>query len=81
VEGRVVGELGDVRYTYLRRSRRIAKVVRFYLLDYVAGEPAEHDHEVEEARWMELAQAARELTYPGERGMAARALTRLQDER
>jgi 8-oxo-dGTP pyrophosphatase MutT (NUDIX family) len=81
VEGRVVEELGDVRYTYTRRGRRIAKVVRFYLLSYVAGEPAEHDHEVEEARWMELAQAARELTYPGEREMAARALTRLRDER
>ena len=81
VEGRVVEELGEVRYTYLRGGRRIAKVVRFYLLDYVAGEPAEHDHEVEEARWMELAQAARELTYPGEREMAVRALTRLRDER
>jgi hypothetical protein len=30
---------------------------------------------------MELAHAARELTYPGEREMAARALTRLRDER
>jgi 8-oxo-dGTP pyrophosphatase MutT (NUDIX family) len=81
VEGRVVEELGDVRYTYMRQGRQIAKIVRFYLLRYVAGEPAEHDHEVEEARWMELGQAARELTYAGEREMAARALTRLQGER
>ena len=70
-------KLGDVRYFYQRGGRRIAKVVSFYLLDYVAGEPEEHDHEVEEARWMALEEAANELTYRGERDMAARALERL----
>ena len=70
-------KLGDVRYFYQRGGRRIAKVVSFYLLDYVAGEPEEHDHEVEVARWMALEEAARELTYKGERQMAARALERL----
>jgi 8-oxo-dGTP pyrophosphatase MutT (NUDIX family) len=70
-------KLGDVRYFYQRGGRRIAKVVSFYLLDYVAGEPEEHDHEVEVARWMALDEAARELTYKGERQMAARALERL----
>ena len=70
-------KLGDVRYFYQRGGRRIAKVVSFYLLDYVAGEPEEHDHEVEVARWMALEQAAKELTYKGERDMAARALARL----
>ena len=70
-------KLGDVRYFYQRGGRRIAKVVSFYLLDYVAGEPEEHDHEVEEARWMPLEEAANQLTYRGERDMAARALGRL----
>ena len=70
-------KLGDVRYFYQRGGRRIAKVVSFYLLDYVAGEPEEHDDEVEVARWMALDEAARELTYKGERQMAARALERL----
>ena len=70
-------KLGDVRYFYQRGGRRIAKVVSFYLLDYVAGEPEEHDHEVEEARWMALEEAAELLTYQGERDMAARALERL----
>jgi 8-oxo-dGTP pyrophosphatase MutT (NUDIX family) len=70
-------KLGDVRYFYQRSGRRIAKVVSFYLLDYAGGEPEEHDHEVEEARWMPLAEAARALTYKGEREMASRALERL----
>jgi 8-oxo-dGTP pyrophosphatase MutT (NUDIX family) len=77
VEARAVEKLGDVRYFYQRDGRRIAKVVSFFLLEYVAGEPAEHDHEVEEARWMPLEEAAQALTYKGEREMAARALGRL----
>jgi 8-oxo-dGTP pyrophosphatase MutT (NUDIX family) len=77
VEARAVEKLGDVRYFYQRDGRRIAKVVSFFLLEYVAGEPSEHDHEVEEARWMPLGEAAQALTYKGEREMAARALARL----
>jgi len=66
-----------VRYWYQRDGRRIPKVVSFFLFDYVTGTPGDHDHEVEEARWMDLAEAAaRALTYAGERDMAARALAR-----
>jgi 8-oxo-dGTP pyrophosphatase MutT (NUDIX family) len=78
VVARLVEPLGDVRYWYTREGRRIAKVVSFFLLDYVSGEVDDHDLEVEHARWMPLEQAARELTYAGEREMAARALSRMR---
>jgi 8-oxo-dGTP pyrophosphatase MutT (NUDIX family) len=76
VEARLVEPLGDVRYWYTREGRRIAKVVTFFLLAYVSGEVDDHDVEVERACWMALEDAARELTYAGEREMAARALSR-----
>ena len=76
VEASLVDKLGDVRYWYMRGGRRIAKVVTFFLLDYVSGELEDHDHEVEHAEWMALEDAARSLTYQGERDMAARALSR-----
>ena len=71
VEAVLVDKLGDIRYWYMRGGRRIAKVVSFFLLEYVAGELEDHDHEVERAEWMPLAEAARRLTYKGEREMAA----------
>ncbi len=40
VEARLVEKLGDVRYLYQRDGRRIAKVVSFFLLEYVSGEPS-----------------------------------------
>jgi 8-oxo-dGTP diphosphatase len=45
--------------------------VSFFLLDYVSGELDDHDHEVERAEWMALDEAARRLTYKGERDMVA----------
>jgi 8-oxo-dGTP pyrophosphatase MutT (NUDIX family) len=78
VEARLVEKLGDVRYWYTRDGRRIAKVVSFFLLEYLGGEVADHDGEVEDARWLALERAARELTYKGERDMASRALLRLR---
>jgi 8-oxo-dGTP pyrophosphatase MutT (NUDIX family) len=77
VEATVREELGAVRYFYVRDGRRIAKVVTFFLLDYTAGSVDDHDHEVQEARWMALDEAVRALSHRGERDMAARALRRL----
>jgi 8-oxo-dGTP pyrophosphatase MutT (NUDIX family) len=76
VETTVREKLGEVQYWYQRDGVRIAKTVAFFLLDYVSGEPDDHDHEVEHARWIDLEEAARSLSYKGERDMAARALLR-----
>jgi 8-oxo-dGTP pyrophosphatase MutT (NUDIX family) len=78
VQSRLVEKLGDVRYWYTRDGRRIAKVVSFFLLEYLSGEVSDHDREVEDARWLALDRATRELTYKGERDMASRALLRLR---
>jgi 8-oxo-dGTP pyrophosphatase MutT (NUDIX family) len=80
VEADARGELGAVRYWYMRGGKRIAKQVDFYLFEYRSGDVEDHDHEVEQARWMPLAEAARRLTYDGEREMAARALSRISSD-
>jgi 8-oxo-dGTP pyrophosphatase MutT (NUDIX family) len=67
--------LGDVRYTYRRGGRRVAKTVHFYLCEFVSGDTADHDHEVDDARWIPLEEARTRLSYPGEREMIERALS------
>ena len=76
VRGELISELGDVDYFYERRGRSIAKRVRFFLFAYREGDPADHDHEIEEAYWMPLAEAAKALSYAGEREMVRRAMSR-----
>jgi len=81
VVAELVGELGESRYWYRRGGRMIAKAVQFYLLSYLDGDTADHDDEVEEARWIDLGAALSELTYEGERKMVALALDRLDKDR
>ena len=76
-----VAELGEVAYQYRRKGREVPKRVRFFLFRYRAGDVSDHDDEVEEARWMPMSQALRELTYDGEREMVARALARSHPDR
>ena len=75
VRGELISELGDVDYVYERRGRSIAKRVRFFLFAYREGDPADHDHEIEEAYWMPLSEAAETLSYAGEREMVRRAMS------
>jgi 8-oxo-dGTP pyrophosphatase MutT (NUDIX family) len=77
----LVRELGEVRYWYRREGRTIAKSVAFYLFSYVSGDVADHDDEVEEARWIDLKDAQAELSHAGERQMVTRALACLQEDR
>ncbi len=81
LEAELIEKLGDVEYWYQRKGRRILKKVTFYLFEYRSGSVEDHDDEIEEARWMPLEQAARELSFPGEREMVKRALSRLAADR
>jgi 8-oxo-dGTP pyrophosphatase MutT (NUDIX family) len=81
VDAELVEKLGEVRYFYQRSGKRIFKRVAFFLFDYRGGSLDEHDDEVEEARWMPLEEAARALSYDGEREMAARALSAIARDR
>jgi 8-oxo-dGTP pyrophosphatase MutT (NUDIX family) len=77
----LIDKLGDVEYTYERRGRRQAKRVAFYLFEYLSGNLEDHDHEIEAAQWMPLEEAARVLTYAGEREIVRRALSRVSPDR
>jgi 8-oxo-dGTP pyrophosphatase MutT (NUDIX family) len=81
VAGELLESLGTVEYTYERRGHPVAKRVEFFLIEYREGDPADHDHEVEQARWMPLADAVDALTYKGEREIVARAISRRSADR
>jgi 8-oxo-dGTP pyrophosphatase MutT (NUDIX family) len=81
VNARIVERLGTVEYWYRRSGLRVFKTVGYYLCDYVSGDTADHDDEVDEARWMPLERAQTELSYPGERRIIARALSKQRGDR
>jgi 8-oxo-dGTP pyrophosphatase MutT (NUDIX family) len=68
--------LGEVRYWYRRGGRRVLKTVHYFLCDFVSGSTADHDHEVDEARWIPIADARATLSYPGERALIETLLSK-----
>lgn len=77
----LVEKLGEISYEVERAGRRRNKRVTFFLFKYRSGDLRDHDHEIEDARWIPAEQAVRTLTYTGEREMVARALSRSAPDR
>ena len=76
-----VCELGESRYWYRRDGRTIGKTVVFFLFDYVGGDTADHDDEVEEVRWIGPQEALTTLSHAAEREMVELALVQLGKDR
>ena len=81
INAKVRERLGDVRYWYRRDGRKVHKTVTFFLCDFVEGSTDDHDHEVDEARWIPLADARDVLSYSGERALVSAALSKLSSGR
>ena len=78
VEARVAAPLDVIEYWYVGNDRdgrrvRFHKFVHLFLLEYVSGNVADHDHEVDEAKWMPLEDAAAMLAFESERKAMSKA--------
>ena len=72
VDARIAAPLETIEYWYVGNERdgrrvRFHKFVHLFLLEYASGDVADHDHEVDEARWVPLADAAAMLAFESER--------------
>jgi 8-oxo-dGTP pyrophosphatase MutT (NUDIX family) len=81
LETELVEKLDDIRYWYARDGERVLKIVSFFLFRYRGGSVANHDHEVEEALWIPLAEAPQTLAYKGEREIVQTARSRVGEGR
>ncbi len=57
--------------------RRIHKFVDFYLMKYLGGNVADHDHEVEEVRWVSVEKALAMLEFQQERDVVSTGFAKL----
>lgn len=83
VEAELSSHLRTVEYWYVGSSGgarvRFHKFVHFYLLRYLQGDVAEHDHEVLEARWVTMKEAVRMLAFRNEREVVELARESLEE--
>ncbi len=77
VSTELVRLIETIEYWYQRvqygQRIRYHKFVHFYLLEYKSGDVGDHDHEIEEARWVSFQQALEMLEFKSERGVVEKA--------
>jgi len=61
------------------RRTHFHKYVYFYLMEYQSGDVSDHDHEVVEARWVEIDQAIEMLNFESEKNLVKTARARILD--
>lgn len=82
IQSELIKELGRTEYWFTAERdgtrNRIHKYVHWFLLKYLNGDVADHDHEVEEARWVEVNEALKLLVFKNEREMVEKALAMIE---
>lgn len=73
IEAKIEEKLGSVKYIFIWEGENIFKIVTFYLMEYVSGDPKDHDFEVAEAKWFELPEVDHHLTYKTDKEIFERA--------
>jgi len=72
--GEIVARLSEITYWFYVGKAKHRKAVTFFLMRYLSGDPASHDHEVDDARWFDLTQARKTLKYVNEKRLVDLAL-------
>ncbi len=78
IEAEVVHLIEKVEYWYqaTRDGQRVRyhKFVYFFLMKYLSGDVADHDHEVNEAAWVPAGDSVNRLAFKSEKAIAEKML-------
>ncbi len=72
--GEILTRLSEISYWFYVGKAKHKKSVTFFLMRYLSGDTAHHDHEVDEARWFEVRAARKALKYVNEKRLVDIAL-------
>lgn len=74
----ILDEIESIDYWFTSAHKgemiKIHKFVHFFLMRYISGNVSDHDHEVDEARWMASDEALERLDFESERKVVSHAL-------
>jgi 8-oxo-dGTP pyrophosphatase MutT (NUDIX family) len=73
VQARIIESLGEEKYIYTSRGVRVFKVVHYFLMEYQSGSETDHDHEMDEVKWVSLDEAISLMGYKGAKDVLTRA--------
>ena len=73
LEVAIVEPIGPIDYWFIQDGVRIHKTVHYFLMEATGGDLARHDHEFDDVRWFDIAEAERLMSFETERSIVAQA--------
>jgi len=74
VFGKIIKALKPVTYWYVMDGEKHKKTVYYFLMEYLSGDPKDHDWEMQDAKFITEEEIRKLLTYPSERKAFDRAV-------
>lgn len=74
IEAQILGKVGHSKYIYTLNGEKIFKIVTYFLMKYLSGDPKDHDWEVEQADWYKPEDALKQLTFSQDKTLLKKAL-------
>ncbi len=63
VEGKILMSVEPVTYFYKWEGEQIKKTVYYFLMEYISGNIADHDWEMENVEWLPIEEVEKRLSY------------------
>jgi len=77
LDGKIVKLIGHIQYFYTHKyeieTKRIFKIVYFFLMEYTGGDTANHDSEVNDCQWFSIDDAINMVEYKDEKEILKKA--------
>lgn len=74
VEAEIIEKVGDTKYVYTLNGEKIFKVVVYFLMKYLSGDPKDHDWEMEDAGWYSVDEALKTLDFSRDKELLKKAV-------
>lgn len=81
IYAKVIQKIGSEQFFFFFEGNRIFKTVIFYLMEYVSGNPKNHDKEVSESVFFDFNEALEKLTFKNEKEILKKAKELLEQPR
>lgn len=83
LDGRIIEKIGHIEYFYTVKDpgppKRVFKIVYFFLMEFISGDVADHDHEVDECRWVSIEEAIELMRFKDEKDIITKALSMIRE--
>jgi len=74
VKAEILDKVGYSKYVYTFKGEKIFKVVTYFVMKYLSGDPKDHDWEMEEAGWFGVKEALEKLDFKQDQELLKKAV-------